>query len=66
MWFFGNGQNHSYLNSNSVVYGVVYAPGQPVTIQSNAWLYGALVGSQVTVMGNAIIHYDEALSGGCN
>jgi hypothetical protein len=44
------------------VTGVIYAPTAAVTVNSNATLFGAPVGSTVTMNGGQI-HYDEVLDG---
>lgn len=49
------------IDSNSVIYGTVYAPRASLVVGSNVALYGAISGSRIALDSNAFIHYDEAL-----
>lgn len=40
----------------------VYAPEMPVVVHGDGDIYGAILGSTITVMGDASFHYDKALS----
>jgi hypothetical protein len=42
-------------------YGVIYLPFQTVKVQSDAVIYGSIVGGSVLFSGNPTIHYDMAL-----
>lgn len=42
--------------------GVVYAPNAPVRIHGNPHVMGSIVADNITVVGNAQFHYDEALA----
>jgi hypothetical protein len=42
-------------------YGVIYLPFQTVKVQSDAVIYGSIVGGSVLFTGNPTIHYDMAL-----
>lgn len=50
------------VNGGNDAFFVVYAPTAEVTVQGNSDVYGAIVGRDVKVAGNAKIHYDRALS----
>lgn len=49
------------FNSNSQVYGTIYAPNAAIEIDSNFELFGSLVARSVGLHSNANIHYDENL-----
>lgn len=49
--------------SNSLFYGVVYAPGAQIMISGNASMYGAFVGQELTMTDRAWVAYDLALRG---
>jgi len=49
------------LNSNGDFNGAIYAPDANIRIDSNAKVYGAVLGEIVDVNSNAQIHYDEDL-----
>jgi hypothetical protein len=42
-------------------YGVIYLPFQVIQVQSDAVIYGSIVGGSVLFTGNPTIHYDVAL-----
>jgi hypothetical protein len=42
-------------------YGVIYLPFQAIKVQSDAVIYGSIVGQSVLFTGNPTIHYDMAL-----
>ena len=48
--------------SNSEFYGALYAPDADILINSNAQIYGSIIGNTVTLDSNATVHYDEALA----
>jgi Flp pilus assembly protein TadG len=45
-----------------LIYLDVYAPQSPINIGSGTNLYGRIIGNQLSVSGNANLHYDESLS----
>ena len=49
------------FTGNAAFYGAVYAPTAKVEIKGNGSVFGALVGEEVENVGNAAVHYDEAL-----
>ncbi len=55
----GNGLN---LNSNNAFYGAIYAPDAYILLNSNAKIFGSIVGDAIHMDSNAKIHYDEALT----
>jgi hypothetical protein len=52
------------FNSNSMLYGTIYAPNAHVEIDSNFELFGSLVAKEVDLDSSAKVHYDESLAGG--
>ncbi|BBN82974.1 hypothetical protein PA25_29590 [Pseudoalteromonas sp. A25] len=49
------------LSGNSDMYAVVYAPLATISIQGNGSIYGSIIGSFISGIGNADYHFDEAL-----
>ena len=49
------------FESNSKIFGTLYAPNAEVVIDSNFELFGALVARRVNLDSNCRMHYDEAL-----
>lgn len=49
------------IDSNSVFYGIIYAPLGHVALYSNAQVYGSARGRYVTTDSNLDFHYDEDL-----
>lgn len=49
------------IDSNSVFYGIIYAPLGHVALYSNAQIYGSARGRYVTTDSNLAFHYDEDL-----
>jgi hypothetical protein len=49
------------FNSNTQLYGTVYAPNAHIQINSNFQLFGSLVSRSVDLNSNASFHFDEAL-----
>ena len=49
------------FDSNSVLYGTIYAPEASIDIDSNFQLYGAVVARRLHLDSNSRIHFDEAL-----
>lgn len=56
------------IKGNGVLSAVVYAPQGSVTINGNGDVMGSVVANDITLVGNAAFHYDEALAnfGGIN
>lgn len=50
------------IGGNAAFFGQVYAPAAEVHVVGNGDIYGALVGRQVTLDGNAALHYDLSLA----
>ena len=50
------------FNSNSKMYGTLFAPKALIEIRSNFELYGSLMARRLMVSSNSMIHYDESLS----
>lgn len=42
--------------------GSIYAPGHNISIAGNGIINGAIVGNNITMVGNATMHYDEAIN----
>ena len=55
------GEQDISIAGNGVLSGVVYAPQGSVTINGNGDVCGSIVANDITVVGNANFHYDEAL-----
>ena len=49
------------IAGNGVLSGLVYAPNGSVKINGNGDVSGSVVANDITVVGNAAFHYDEAL-----
>ena len=49
------------FDSNSKIWGVVYAPNARVVLDSNFELYGSLMARSLDIDSNATFHFDEAL-----
>jgi len=49
------------IAGNGVLSGVVYAPQGSVKINGNGDVCGSVVANDITVVGNALFHYDESL-----
>ena len=49
------------ISSDGDFYGVIYAPNTDITYSGTADYYGAMVGKTLTIVGDAIGHYDENL-----
>jgi Tfp pilus assembly protein PilX len=50
------------IAGNGALKGIVYAPNGHVKINGNGDVMGAVVGKEITVVGNAAFHYDESLA----
>ncbi|MBL7170944.1 MAG: hypothetical protein ISS46_03020 [Candidatus Omnitrophica bacterium] len=50
------------INSNSNLYGSIYAKNAGILMNSNADVYGAVVANTIRLDSNAKIHYDQALA----
>lgn len=49
------------FNSNSQLYGTLYAPHASITVNSNFEVFGALIAKKVWLDSNSRIHFDEQL-----
>ncbi len=49
------------FDSNSRIFGTIYAPSAAVTFDSNFELYGAIMARSIDIASNSRFHYDEAL-----
>jgi hypothetical protein len=49
------------IDSNSSIYGCVYAPEARIVLDSNFSLYGALMARQLDLSSNSNFHFDEHL-----
>jgi hypothetical protein len=49
------------IAGNGALSGVIYAPNADVTINGNGDVMGSVVANNITLVGNAAFHYDEAL-----
>ena len=49
------------FDSNSSIYGTIYAPTAAVTFDSNFELYGAILARSIDIDSNSRFHFDEAL-----
>jgi hypothetical protein len=49
------------FESNTKLYGMVYAPSAAIEIRSNFELFGSVIGRSVDLRSNARFHFDEAL-----
>jgi hypothetical protein len=50
------------IEGNAEFYGAMYGPDAAFSIAGNAEIYGSVIGNEVTLAGNAELHYDEALA----
>jgi Flp pilus assembly protein TadG len=51
----------AHITSDNPFYGVFYAPNTDIFYSGTADFFGAMVGKTVTIQGDAVGHYDEAL-----
>jgi hypothetical protein len=51
----------AHITSDNPFYGVFYAPNTDIFYSGTADYFGAMVGKTVTIQGDAVGHYDEAL-----
>jgi Putative Flp pilus-assembly TadE/G-like len=49
------------ISSDNDFYGVIYGPNTDITYSGSANYYGAMVGKTLTILGDAVGHYDESL-----
>lgn len=54
------------FDSNSTLYGTIYAPTAAVVIDSNFEVFGGIVAQRVDLRSNSRIHFDEALARALN
>ena len=57
------GTGNIVLTGNSAASAAVYAPNATAQLRGTADLYGSIVASQLTIPGNASVHYDRNLQG---
>jgi hypothetical protein len=50
------------FDSNSRIYGTIYAPSAAITFDSNFELYGSILARSLDVDSNSRFHFDEALA----
>jgi len=50
------------FNSNSSLYGTIYAPTAAVVIDSNFEVYGGVIARRVDLRSNSRVHYDQELA----
>jgi hypothetical protein len=50
------------IAGNGALSAVVYAPNASVKINGNGDVMGSVVANDITVVGNALFHYDESLA----
>lgn len=67
MWMYAQSGLQAEFSSGSEFIGVVYAPDDEdgsgeTNIQSQATIYGAVVGGQSEMQSGGVIHYDQALA----
>jgi hypothetical protein len=60
--FIYGGTDSVYVAGGSEASALIYAPLADVTLAGNSDFYGAIVGSQLTVLGSAKLYYDMNLS----
>lgn len=56
-----SGTQNIQIAGNGVLSGIVYAPFGSVKINGNGDVMGSVVANDITVVGNALFHYDESL-----
>ncbi len=56
-----SGTQNISISGNGALSGVVYAPQGSIKINGNGDVLGSIVGNDITVVGNALFHYDESL-----
>jgi hypothetical protein len=49
------------LNSNTKVWGTIYAPNAKIEVDSNFELFGAIIASELDLDSNSFVHFDEQL-----
>lgn len=49
------------FESNSKLFGTIYAPQAMVDVRSNFELFGSLIARRVNLASNSLVHFDEAL-----
>lgn len=56
------GTQNITIAGNGALSATVYAPQGSIKINGNGDVLGSIVGNDITVVGNALFHYDESLS----
>lgn len=57
-----SGTQNIQIAGNGVLSGIIYAPQGSVKINGNGSVAGSVVANDITVVGNALFHYDESLA----
>jgi hypothetical protein len=52
----------SEITGNSTLYAAMYGPDAAIEIKGDAEIYGSVVGNTVSIIGDAQLHFDEALA----
>lgn len=66
LWLFSLGNAWQVnINGSCQLTGVVFAPNIPINVSGSNGVFGALVGSTVTLNGGVAMHYDEMLGAAC-
>ncbi len=50
------------ITGNNTFYGAIYGPDARIRISGSAEVFGSIIAKTIDVTGNAVIHYDEALT----
>ncbi|MFC3958703.1 VWA domain-containing protein [Halovivax cerinus] len=59
LWVYGT--EDATIKIEGKFHGVLYAPGSEVTIEEDAEIYGAVVGGETDIGGDATVHFDRTL-----
>jgi hypothetical protein len=62
LFIFVAGINTVQISGNGNLYAAIYAPDSSVQFSGNGEVFGGVVGDSIANSGNAIFHYDKALS----
>lgn len=50
------------ITGNNTFYSAIYGPSATINISGNAEIFGAVIAKTINVTGNAVVHYDEAMT----
>ncbi|HXK45528.1 MAG TPA: hypothetical protein PL060_06180, partial [bacterium] len=53
--------NMTLANNAQAFNGVLYAPTSSITLANNSQFFGGIVSNVLTIVNNAVVHYDVAL-----